>query len=109
MALLKSNPKKALTAVDWNAFLWELDLEPDADNKGSTRRKVIAIGNNFKKYRPVTRCLLVTVSRTVLGYTCLVPLRIPRVPRNRTVAVLSLTRTRVLLSILQNVPVVRAK
>jgi hypothetical protein len=49
------------------------------------------------------------VSRALKGYTCLILLRIPRVSRNRTVAVLSLTRTRVLLSILQNVPEVRAK
>ena len=47
----KSNPKKALAVTDWNAFLWELDLEPNADNKASTQRKVVAIGNSFKKYR----------------------------------------------------------
>jgi hypothetical protein len=52
MAPSTSNPKKALAVVDWNAFLQEPDPEPDADNKGSTRRKVVAVGNNFKKYRP---------------------------------------------------------
>lgn len=53
MALSKSNPKKTLAVVDWNAFLQESDPEPEADNKGSTRRKVVAMGNSFKKYRPL--------------------------------------------------------
>jgi hypothetical protein len=48
----------------------------------------------------VTRGRLVTISRTSKGYTCLILLRILRVSRNRTVAILSLTRTRVLLDIL---------
>jgi hypothetical protein len=53
MAPSKSNPRKALAVDDWNAFLQEPDPEPDADNKGSTRRKVIAIGNSFKRYYPL--------------------------------------------------------
>jgi hypothetical protein len=57
----------------------------------------------------VTRSRLVTMSRTLKGYTRLILLRILRVSRNRTVAMLSLTRARVLLNILQNVPEVRAK
>jgi hypothetical protein len=50
MAPSKNNPKKALAVVDWNAFLQEPDPEPDADNKGSTRRKVVAMENSFKRY-----------------------------------------------------------
>ncbi|KAF3394006.1 hypothetical protein F1880_005516 [Penicillium rolfsii] len=50
MAPSKSSPKKALAVADWNAFLQEPDPEPDADNKASTRRKVVAMGNCFKRW-----------------------------------------------------------
>jgi hypothetical protein len=52
MAPSKSNPKMTLAVADWNAFLQEPDPEPDADNKASTRRKVVAMGNCFKRYYP---------------------------------------------------------
>jgi hypothetical protein len=52
MAPLKGNPKQALVILDWNAFLQEPDPDPDADNKASTRRKVVAMGKSFKKYHP---------------------------------------------------------
>lgn len=57
------------------------------------------------------RCRLVTVSGTVWDNTYLVPLRILKVSRKGTVTMLSLTGTRALLSILQDLLelLVRAK
>lgn len=53
MSPSKKNPKNALEILDWNAFLREPDPEPEDNNKISTRRKVTAMGNNFKKYLPL--------------------------------------------------------
>lgn len=52
-------------------------------------------------------CRLATVIRLAWSYSCVVPLWIPRVSRNRTVALLRLTRIQALLSILQDVLEVR--
>lgn len=49
----EKTPKNAWEILDWNAFLRELDLEPEDENKISTRRKVATMGNNFKKYGPL--------------------------------------------------------
>lgn len=51
MSLSNINPKNSAEILDWNASLREPDPEPEDDNKSSTRRKVAAMGNNFKRYR----------------------------------------------------------